>query len=390
MNPIQEIFHWFAGGGRYMTLEHCMDHDVLWIAITVTLDMTVALGYGMIAYHWWKNQKTLEPGPARDALGHMRNIFVFCGICGYLFIPIKMVWPGWRLYDGFLLVLAYYTWKYAWGARELKVVYRELGRAKQLQQDLEDERAQTRRRTFFLNAVGHDLRNPLNAVKLQSQVAQMQLKQGDVRGAQETINGLGLLVNGASDLLNDLLELGRLDWAEDPPQPELVELDTVVRGVMETHRVAAERKGLTLSAGGTPGLVVNTDRRRLTRALSNLVGNAVKYTETGGVRIEAGQNHQGIDLHVIDTGVGIPPHLHGRLFDEFFQVNNPERDRAKGFGFGLAIAKRLVEQVGGRIAVASQVGSGSRFTIHLPEPAAVAPGPDAGGPRLGASVGAGV
>src|SRR5262245_32080762 len=116
---------WFTGGSEnpYMRLYHCMAHDWLWIWITVALDLAVAAGYGVIAVHWWKNQRHLPPIPAKRALNTLRNIFIFCGICGYLFIPIKMLWPAWRLYDLFMAVLVYFTWKYAWSARALKVVY---------------------------------------------------------------------------------------------------------------------------------------------------------------------------------------------------------------------------------------------------------------------------
>jgi hypothetical protein len=112
-----------------MDLVHCMGHDRWWIAITVALDLAVAGGYALIALHWWKNQRGLPDSPAKRALGTMWNIFLFCGTCGYLFIPIKMVWPAWRLYDLVMVVLGYYTWRYALGARDLKVVYNELGRS---------------------------------------------------------------------------------------------------------------------------------------------------------------------------------------------------------------------------------------------------------------------
>jgi hypothetical protein len=130
---VTDLLNWFAGGPRgYMTLLHCMRHDTLWIAITVFLDLTVATGYCLIALHWWRNERDIPDSPAKQALGRMKNIFIFCGLCGYLFIPLKMFWPAWRLYDLFMTVLAYNTWRYAWSARELRVVYGELGRTTEL------------------------------------------------------------------------------------------------------------------------------------------------------------------------------------------------------------------------------------------------------------------
>src|SRR5262245_5423746 len=122
-NFMQAFLDWFTGGAErpYMRLAGCMRHDVLWIGITLALDLAVASGYVLIAMHWWRNQKHLPDVPAKRALAHMRNIFLFCGICGYLFIPIKMFWPAWRLYDIFMGFLVYFTWRYALRARELKV-----------------------------------------------------------------------------------------------------------------------------------------------------------------------------------------------------------------------------------------------------------------------------
>src|SRR6476619_2015616 len=126
MELLHQLSDWFTGGSyHYHTLFYCMQHDTFWVAITVTLDIAVATGYVIIAMHWWKNQKRVPPTPARNALGNIRNIFIFCGICGYAFIPIKMFWPAWRLYDIFMMVLVYFTWRYAVQAKDLKVVYNE-------------------------------------------------------------------------------------------------------------------------------------------------------------------------------------------------------------------------------------------------------------------------
>jgi len=130
MDAITHLMQWFAGGDPgYMRLYGCMRQDVLWITITILLDLTIAAGYAMIAMHWWKNARSLPPIPAKSAMGNMRNIFVFCGICGYAFIPIKMFWPAWRFYDIAMGFLVYFTWKYALSAKTLNVVYSALSRS---------------------------------------------------------------------------------------------------------------------------------------------------------------------------------------------------------------------------------------------------------------------
>ncbi len=228
------FFQWFTGGSsQYMSLRHCMSGDYLWIAITVALDFAVAAGYVLIALHWWRNERHLPPSPARTALARIRNIFVFCGICGYAFIPIKMVWPAWRLYDIVMLVLAYYTWRYALGARDLKVVYGELGRSRKLaedlhrsrrdleqsREDLEASRKESQRKGFFLNAISHDLRTPLNGLLLQANVAEVSAKTGDDKALGASIDEIKAAARAAADLLDGFLEYARAEGGAAPTPP---------------------------------------------------------------------------------------------------------------------------------------------------------------------------
>jgi signal transduction histidine kinase len=110
----------------------------------------------------------------------------------------------------------------------------------------------------------------------------------------------------------------------------------------------------------------------LGRVLTNLVGNAVKYTDGGQVHVRADRLGDGsVRLAVEDTGIGIAQEHLDHIFDEFFQLRNPERDRNKGNGLGLSISKRLLEAMGGRIAVDSAPGQGSTFAVTLPASAVV-------------------
>lgn len=369
---ISDLFNWFSGGSRqYMSLYHCMNHDVPWVAVTVVLDLAVALGYSLIALHWWRQQRGNKQSLAHRALGNMKNIFVFCGICGYLFIPIKMVWPAWRLYDIFLAVLAFYTWRYAWNARGLKVIYDELTRSEELKHDIVELKAESQRKTFFLNSISHDLRTPLNGMMLQVQLAEMTLdsmgmETDESREFAESIAAIRASARVTAEMLEGFLELGRLDWGEDVPHSSTFDVGELLRQVCEGMRIVADQKQLDLAVDAPLELAVRTDRAKLERIVLNLVINALKYTEVGGVRVEAVTSSQDLTIHVEDSGVGIEAGHLEHLFDEFYQVNNHERDRKKGFGLGLSIASRLAEKLGGRIDVISTPGRGSRFSVTIP------------------------
>ncbi len=376
MNTLANLFDWFAGNGHYHTLRHCMGNDVPWIIVTVVLDLAVACGYVQIALHWSKNERHLPPIPAKRALRNMRNIFAFCGICGYIFIPIKMFWPAWRLYDMFMAVLVYFTWKYAWGARDLKVIYAEMGRSKQLAEDLERSREESKRKTFFLNAISHDLRTPLNGLLLQANLAEIGAASKDPETVATAVAEIKASAKATAELLNGFLEYARLDWANERNVISRFNLAEVVRQAVVMNAAAAGEKRIELIANVPSELSVETDRAKLERVVLNLVSNAVKFTDKGSVRVEVEQTGRALEIHVIDSGVGIDPTTMDHVFDEFFQAHNSERDRRKGFGLGLNIARRLARQIGGDITCASALGRGSRFSLQLPEAKVGGAGPD--------------
>jgi signal transduction histidine kinase len=363
---IDEVLNWFAGGrDGYMTLVHCMNHDTFWIALTVVLDLAVAFGYILIALHWWRNERALEESQAKVALRSMKNIFLFCGICGYVFIPIKMIWPAWRLYDGFLAILVYFTWRYALSTRNLAVVYSELGRTERLARDLEETREESRRKSFFLNAISHDLKTPLNGLMLQAELAELNLSSNDTEATHEALVEIKNCARTTADLLNSFMEIGRLDWSENPTVPTALDLVELLRSIVARHRASAEQKGLELLCPHSPRLIVFTDRVKVERILSNLIDNAIKFTKSGSVELVVETRANDVAIQVADTGEGIAAENQTAIFNDFFQVQNRERDSRKGFGLGLAIAKRLARLLDGDLTVESVPGRGSRFTLLL-------------------------
>jgi signal transduction histidine kinase len=364
---IADLLGWFAGGShRYMPLTHCMDFDWPWIRLTVALDVAVATGYALIALHWGRNERRLPPSPAKAALGTKKRIFVFCGLCGYLFIPIKMYWPAWRLYDVFLVALVYYTWRYALGARHLRVIYEELGRSDELKRDLERSREEGRRKSYFLNAVSHDLKTPLNGLMLQAELAEMSLDADDPQALRESLAEIKGCARATADLLDRFLEIGRLDWSEEPSRLDRFDLDDLVRGVSGQVRARVELKGLRWRCEAPAGLAVRSDRVKVERIVLNLLDNAIKFTHEGEIGLRVEGDATDVKIRVTDTGEGIGAENQALIFDDFTQVHNRERDSRKGFGLGLAIARRLAEQIGADLAVESELGRGSRFTLRLP------------------------
>lgn len=228
----------------------------------------------------------------------------------------------------------------------------------------------SRQKSQFLSAVSHDLRTPVNALCLQAEWL-MKLLAGQVRSEAELVNVATDIRHASTnlrDLVNDLLELNVLDAGAPDSRPTTFLLDEWLEGLLAPLKLTAQAKGLGFTwQVDRPGRVIRGDRTKLGRVLVNLVGNAVKFTQRGGVKIEAGAGPDGwFSLSVTDTGPGVPKDKLARIFDEFAQLRNPERDRTKGTGLGLAICRRLVQGAGGRLRVSSRLGRGSRFVALYP------------------------
>ena len=254
---------------------------------------------------------------------------------------------------------------------------------KELQRELDTRRREAEeasvRKTRFLAAVSHDIRTPANAISLLAELirrtASNSAMLADVPDlAQELHASAVSLVN----LLSDVLDVARFDSDKVDLQESEFPLTALLSDEQRQLLPLARDKGLTLQFDVPPGepLVVRTDRIKLARVLGNLIGNAIKFTERGDVRIDAHRNgDNSIRISVADTGIGIAPEYLSHIFDEFFQLRNPERDRAKGTGLGLTICKRLVDAMGGTLEVKSEPGAGSTFTLTLPAYATVPTAP---------------
>jgi signal transduction histidine kinase len=257
--------------------------------------------------------------------------------------------------------------------------FAEITAQKELQRELDTRRREAEeasvRKTRFLAAVSHDIRTPANAISLLAELIRRTASNptlvADVPDlAQELHNSAVSLVN----LLSDVLDVARFDSDRVELQESEFPLSSLLSDEQRQMLPLARQKGLSLDIGpDADSILLRTDRIKLGRILGNLIGNAIKFTDRGGVNVGVHRNGDGsVKISVRDTGVGIAPEHLSHIFDEFFQLRNPERDRTKGSGLGLTICKRLVDAMGGKLEVASHVGQGSTFTLTLP-PFAVVP-----------------
>jgi signal transduction histidine kinase/CheY-like chemotaxis protein len=241
------------------------------------------------------------------------------------------------------------------------------------QQKLEQKRIDAEeasiQKTRFLAAVSHDVRTPANAISL---LAEFIEKCAGDPARQHQIPALAknLWSNARAmvDLVSDVLDLTRLDSGHFDLDVAEFSLNELIRAEAGQAMPLADRKGLDLKFKLPEHEVrVASDRTKLARVISNLVSNAIKFTEAGEVRVECSPREDGgVSIHVVDTGIGIPSENLGHVFDEFFQLKNPERNREKGAGLGLAICQRLLKGLGFMVKVKSVIGKGSTFSVEIP------------------------
>jgi signal transduction histidine kinase len=219
----------------------------------------------------------------------------------------------------------------------------------------------------FLANMSHELRTPLNAIIGYTEMMADGL-YGDVsdkaQGVLERVQANGKHLLG---LINDVLDLSKIEAGQLVLAVEEYAVVEMVAAVMAATESLARAKNLTLGSNVAPGLPTGMgDARRLTQVLLNLVGNAIKFTDQGGVEIRVVQRGDRFDIAVVDSGPGIAPADQAKIFEEFQQVDNTSTRKKGGTGLGLSISRRIVELHGGRITVESEVGKGSTFRISIP------------------------
>ncbi|MCC7369505.1 MAG: response regulator [Chloroflexi bacterium] len=238
-------------------------------------------------------------------------------------------------------------------------------------------RAADRAKSEFLAMMSHEIRTPLNGILGSAELLATDQIAPDQHDLVQTIITSGELLLA---IVNDVLDFGKIESGRMDFESLPFALGETIQTVVELNRAAAQARQLTLVTALAPTLppLVVGDAGRLSQVLGNLVNNAVKFTETGEVRVQVGAQADGpaavvLSVSVSDTGIGISPEIQRSLFQAFVQADSSTTRRFGGTGLGLAISKRLVELMGGEISVTSAPGEGStfRFTVRLALPSAV-------------------
>jgi len=223
------------------------------------------------------------------------------------------------------------------------------------------ERANQAKSRFFASA-SHDLRQPLHALSLFVAALKARNKQP---GTQSLIDNIEASTAAMELLFNSLLDISRLDAGAIETHPVHFSLGSMLDNLNKQFSPLAAEKNLRLRFHPID-VTLYSDPLLIERILLNLIANAIRYTDKGGVLVACRRRGRMLRLSVIDSGRGIPPEQQESVFQEFVQLDNPARDRSKGLGLGLAIVSRLSRLLGHRVDLLSRPGHGSAFSIDVP------------------------
>jgi signal transduction histidine kinase/CheY-like chemotaxis protein len=233
----------------------------------------------------------------------------------------------------------------------------------ELRRRKEEAEAANAAKSRFLAAASHDLRQPMHALGLfTSRLSRMPLDH-EARGVARYIESS---VSALQDLLDTLLDISRIDAGLVVAKPTTFALDELLTRLQFELAETAQRKGLQLRLRTGGKLSVHSDAVLLERIVLNLLGNSLRYTQHGGVLLACRRRGDRVRIEVRDTGIGIPTASQQAIFDEYVQLDNPERDRAKGLGLGLSICRRLAHLLDTELKLRSAPGRGSVFWLELP------------------------
>ncbi len=302
------------------------------------------------------------------AMGYLP--FALAHICLGL-LPLFALWTWSGLFGpsgtmGLLIALAGFAYMFTLLliSRRIFAMYAQsFDMREQLADALAQAEAAGTAKTRFLAAASHDLRQPIHTMSLYSAALGMRELDPKARHIAENIDGA---VQALAYQLDALLDISKLDAGIVSVRKTRLSLDALLARLAEEFQVSAAVKDIQLQLDCPHEAVTRTDQALLERILRNLLTNAVTHNQGCTIQIQVTADGDRWRLSVADTGKGIPEEEQGKVFEEFYQVSNPERDRSRGLGLGLAIVQRLSKLLELNLEFESRVAWGTRFSLTLP------------------------
>jgi signal transduction histidine kinase/NO-binding membrane sensor protein with MHYT domain len=218
----------------------------------------------------------------------------------------------------------------------------------------------------FLAVVSHELRTPLNAILGYTDLLEAGIPDALTRNQRTHVGRIDASARHLLELVTEILTFARLEAGKEEATIERVDVAVVLREVAAMIEPLAHEKGLQFVVHAPERLLIETDAGMIRQMLLNLLANAVKFTERGGIELSAAFEDDVVVLQVRDTGIGIPPEHRERIFSAFWQVEQGTTRRRGGTGLGLTVTRRLAQLLGGDVSVESELRHGSTFRIRVP------------------------
>jgi len=244
-------------------------------------------------------------------------------------------------------------------------------RTRELTQALNEVKIISKRKTDFISSVSHELRTPLTSIKGYASIL-LTGKLGDMPAEiRERLDKINRHSDELVHLVNDLLDIARIESGRMTMKKEPMELKKIIESVYDLLAVQLKQKDIEFSFNIADGAgAIFADRSQIERVFINLIGNAIKFTPQNGRISMLAKNAQAqVEVDIVDTGCGIPEEEREEIFEEFYRVDNLINQEVKGTGLGLSLVKHIVEAHQGKIWVESKLGAGSSFNFTLPKPA---------------------
>ncbi len=341
----------------------------------------VGIMWGLVPVLFFNGESTeyivliiaIYSGYVSGALGvSYSNAASFWGFSLGISVPFasRMFYEGGELYSLVGALIIFYVLALSYVANNMQTLFRESSRSKfenlTLLEEIAHEKETAEKAVIskdrFLASASHDLRQPLNAVTL---FVDALLPMQSSQLGQDIIGKIKLSMGSLNGMLHSLLDISKLDADAIDLKPEPIALHAMIEQLLQEYRETKAGK-LELTNHVPRNVVIEADRTVLYRVIRNILDNAVKYTLQGGVTVTGELQRNALRIQITDTGIGIPKDAINRVFEEFEQLNNAERNREKGLGLGLSIVKRLCDLSHIPLAIESDFGKGTSLMLDLP------------------------